>query len=143
MNATNEKLINETVASDLDRAGVLKVTLSSATKELFFVASRIPVLRRMMGIVQNLDDSIGFLKIERPWLVVLKTELSFDPDTFARPLDVKSSGERHAMLFLLNVWNPGYAKSKGWDFRLFDAVGTLDSDNLEGICEWMQRPIWP
>lgn len=67
----------------------------------------------------------------------------FDPDRFYRGMDCWSTGERLAGLFLINVWNSGYAKSKGYTFNLFDAVGTLDTANLRPIAEWMLAPVWP
>jgi hypothetical protein len=132
--------------------------LNRATQMLFIVASGHPLLCREMGIKEVARDtpppsSLTEVKIElfpqpRPWLLVNGKgtqfeELAFEPDIFAKRLRTASSGERHAILFLLNVWNPGYAKSKRWNFNLFDAMGTLDTANIEPITEWMLRPVWP
>jgi hypothetical protein len=77
-------------------------------------------------------------KLGPDWMVK-----DFDPDRFFDHMGVWSSGERLVGMFLLNVWNPGYAKSKGWTFNLFDAVGTLDRPHLAPIIEWMLNPVWP
>jgi hypothetical protein len=67
----------------------------------------------------------------------------FDQDHFHESMGGWSTGEQLAGLFLLNVWNHGYAKRKGWHFNLFDAVGTLSNDNLLPMAEWMLAPQWP
>lgn len=67
----------------------------------------------------------------------------FDSDNFYAMIGVWSSGEKLAAMFILNVWNPGYAKGKGWHFNLFDAVGTLDHSNIKPMIDWMLNPIWP
>src|SRR4051812_18295052 len=116
-----------------------KTTLSEPTKMLFHVAVMIPCLQYFMGIEQTETGDVRFLSKPRPWLVshpVHKEELSFDPDIFAQMLGKCSSGERHCMLFILNVWNPGYAKDKGWQFDLFKAFDSLDYENLEGMAEF-------
>ncbi|MGC3958137.1 MAG: hypothetical protein QM813_09425 [Verrucomicrobiota bacterium] len=121
-----------------------KRKLTRATAQLYWVAVRIPVIAHKMGL--NLNQTGDALSYDRnaPWLVKYGSdELSFDSNKFADNLGVWSSGERYAALFLLNVWNPGYAKSQGWDFNLFDCVGTLDTANLRGIVAWMERPVWP
>jgi len=46
-------------------------------------------------------------------------------------------------VWLLNVWNPSYAKSKKWNFDLFAALANLDSGNRQAICDWLKNPIWP
>ncbi|HEY4415937.1 MAG TPA: hypothetical protein VGO57_09615 [Verrucomicrobiae bacterium] len=82
----------------------------------------------------------------RSWLVadrVHRDHCGFDPDLFHEQIGVWSSGERLGALFLLNVWNPGYARDKGWFFNIMDAAGTFDPDNMGGIIEWLQHPIFP
>lgn len=54
-----------------------------------------------------------------------------------------STGERLCVLFVLNVWNPSYAKHKRWDFNLFDFVGTADDGNKEALLNWISKPEWP
>lgn len=128
----------------------MKVT--AETQLLMAVASGVPVLCRMMGIVKAAGDAPGKVKIglvagNRPWLVPHPirgaAETTFDPDKFAAKLGVLSSGERHAALWLLNVWNPTYAKSKGWNFDLFAAFSSLDGENIVGIADWIINPVWP
>jgi hypothetical protein len=46
-------------------------------------------------------------------------------------------------LFVLCVWNPGYAEDQGWKFDLFDFVGAADSSNKAALQAWMDNPIWP
>ena len=67
----------------------------------------------------------------------------FDADEFHAMIGPWSSGERLCALFILNVWNPGYAKSQRWTFNLFDFVGTADPDNRQALLDWIQTPIWP
>jgi hypothetical protein len=67
----------------------------------------------------------------------------FDPDKLFSAADYWSSGERLCVLFILNVWNPGDAKSKGWDFNLFDFVGTADGGNKRALLNWVLNPVWP
>jgi len=125
----------------------IKATLSKATSLLFHIAAKSHTLRDMFGIELN-PDSEGFryLSIERPWLEphpVRKNEYTFSADTFARRLDACSTGEQHMMLFILNVWNPAYAKSKGWQFDLFRALDSLDPGNRDAIAWFLHHPIWP
>jgi hypothetical protein len=124
-----------------------KQKLSTATSKLFSVAVTIPVLRPIMGIEPSQDDSkIIFWKMSRPWLIphpLDKNELTFDADLFAQKLGKCSSGENHCILFLLNVWNDGYARQKDWHFDLFKSLNTLSEDNRNGIAEFLQNPIWP
>ncbi len=67
----------------------------------------------------------------------------FDADAFHRLTGPWSSGEKLCAIFVLNVWNPNGANSKGWHFNLFDFIGTADWDNKQAIIEWMLNPIWP
>ena len=83
----------------------------------------IPVLSRKMGPDWSTKD--------------------FDAFQFHAALEGWSAGERLAGLFVLNVWNPGLAKSEGWHFNVFDAVGTLGSENILPIALWMANPQWP
>jgi hypothetical protein len=67
----------------------------------------------------------------------------FDADVFASMMGRWSSVERMAGLFVLCVWNPGYAEDQGWKFDLFDFVGAADSSNKAALQAWMDNPIWP
>jgi hypothetical protein len=133
-----------------------KATLSTATSLLFHIAARSHTLAELFGIerlpleIAGEEPKITFYQRERPWLTQHprksgdgRVQLTFDPDRFAGQLGVCSSGTRHMILFILNVWNPGYAKSKGWDFNLFDALNSLDEGNRQAIAWWLHRPLWP
>lgn len=123
-----------------------KKPLSDPTIKLFFVASQIPCLARFMGIEPKEEGGLHLFTMPRPWLVpheLRSNELTFDPDKFAEKLGKCSSGEHHCILFILNVWNPGYAKHQGWQFDLFKAFDSLDYENLEGMAQFLKRPIWP
>lgn len=132
-------------------ATLIQTTLTDETKLLFVIASRVPCLARMMGIVCGAGDAgktkVGLIVMQRSWLtphpVRGAAELQFQPEIFARVLKVCSDGERHCVLWLLNVWNPSFAKLKGWNFDMFDAMGVLDGENRMGICEWMVNPRYP
>lgn len=67
----------------------------------------------------------------------------FDADVLYKCSGPWSSGEKLCVLFVLNVWNPGYAKSQGWTFNLFDFVGTADIGNRAALQAWIDRPHWP
>ena len=62
--------------------------------------------------------------------------------------DTCSSAERHAALFVLNVWNPasiaGMAKSYPWaPFDLQAAYGCWDVHNRGAFLGWADAPWWP
>jgi hypothetical protein len=67
----------------------------------------------------------------------------FDPDAFHALMDAWSHGERLCGLFVLNVWNPVAAKSKGWQFDLMDFVGIVDAGNSLALEAWIRNPIFP
>jgi hypothetical protein len=125
-------------------------TLSEATRILFFIAARSHTLAQIFGVSVNPDDDckLVFHRIGRPWLVphsVRKTEYTFDPDVFAERWieGGASTGDRHMALWILNVWNSGHARSKGWTFDLFKALDSLDDNNRSAIGWHLAHPIWP
>jgi len=128
-----------------------KATLSKPTQLLFHIAARSHTLAELFGVNQIFPDvsSPGVLQFEsipRPWLVphpIHPDEYSFDPEKFAERLRGCSSGQRYMILWILNVWNPGLAASKGWHFDLFKCLDSLDADNREAIMWWFKNPIWP
>ena len=67
----------------------------------------------------------------------------FDADVFIDNAGGWSSGEIKCALFIVNVWNPSYAKSKEWRFDLFAFAGTADSANMAALQEWLSNPIFP
>jgi hypothetical protein len=120
--------------------------LSRPTQLLFHIAVRSHTLADYFGADLSDDETrLVFRQIERPWLTPHPAlpEWTFDADRFAKKLGVCSTGEEQMVRWILNVWNPGYAKSKGWHFDLFKALDSLDQNNREAICWWLQNPIWP
>ena len=67
----------------------------------------------------------------------------FDADDFYQLFECASTGETHCALFILNVWNPGYAECKGWRFDLFAFLGCADSGNRKAFLDWIANPYWP
>ena len=128
-----------------------KATLHKNTSLLFHIAARSHTLAEMFGIERDREfpeERIKFHSIDRPWLVPhFKHQgdvLAFDPDKFAkRYLGRCSDGQEHMVRFILNVWNPSYAQSKGWTFDLFKAMNTLDQGNRQAIAWWLEHPLWP
>ncbi len=125
-----------------------KATLSNPTRLLFHIAAHSHTLRETFGIeIEDREsDKIRIVNISRPWLVshpVRRDEYTFDPAKFAKLLEGCSDGQRHMFLWILNVWNENYAKSKGWQFDLFKALNTLDGENRQAIAWWLKRPVWP
>jgi hypothetical protein len=128
-----------------------KAKLDRAASILFCVASKSHTLREMFGIeeteVNGSVPGVRILRMHRRWLtqdVAEKDKVSFDADAFAAQwLDNCSDYSRHMVLFILNVWNSGYAKNKGWTFDLFSALNGLDQGNREAIAWWLKHPIWP
>ena len=68
---------------------------------------------------------------------------NFDADDFYIMTRGWSTSERHAVSFVLTVWNPGYAQDRQWTFNAVDAVSTLDPVNRVPIIEWMTHPYYP
>ena len=122
-----------------------KLVLSDATRILFCIAAPSHSLRDIFGIAR-VDGKDKIISMGRPWLKVhpIRTnEASFDPDLFRKYARSFSDGETFMVMWILNVWNPSYAKSKKWNFDLFSALGTLDDGNRKAICDWLAHPIWP
>lgn len=71
------------------------------------------------------------------------TPETWDTDILSDQLGVFSSGERHAALFILCVWNPGYAESQGWKFDVLEAMGVWDLRHRAAFLNWAQNPYWP
>lgn len=68
---------------------------------------------------------------------------TFDPDAFYGRMCGWSHGEFRCGLFVLNVWNPYAARSKGWTFDLMDFVGSASARNLEPVTNWILNPYFP
>jgi hypothetical protein len=68
---------------------------------------------------------------------------NFDADDFHRMAGAWSTSEHHAVLFILTVWNPGYARDRGWTFDFVDAASSLDPVNRLPITRWFERPYYP
>ncbi len=67
----------------------------------------------------------------------------FDAEDFHDMTRAWSTSERHAVSFVLTVWNPGYAREKQWTFDAVEAVSSLDPINRMPILEWMAQPYYP
>lgn len=122
--------------------------LNSPTSLLFKIAARSHVLAEQFGVKLISPDTkehtpLEFYNVERPWLVDDHGELTFDADRYAKTIDACSTYTRHMRLFILNVWNPGYAKSKGWTFDLFAALRGLDDNNSRAIAWFCKTSVWP
>lgn len=134
------------MTANLPAPAPVAVQLSEATSVLLSVAANVPALARSMGL--ELVNEGRNLRYNRnaAWLEkhpLRPAELTFNADRFAATLAACSSGERLCKLWLLNVWNPGYAHSNDWNFDLFAAVRVLDSGNRQAISEWLAHPIFP
>lgn len=129
--------------------------LNTATSLLFHVAARSPLLAREFGVKmisrsrEGSEPKLEFIDGRRhlldtePGAEVGAEILCFSPDKLAAKLGKCSSGEYAMYCFILNVWNPGYAKSNGWHFDLFHALSSLDTENAQAIAWWLERPVWP
>lgn len=73
----------------------------------------------------------------------LRTPADFNPEELYESMGGWSHDEQLCVLFVLNVWNPDYAKSKGWDFNLFGFVYAADRNNRAVVQNWLQDPYWP
>lgn len=73
----------------------------------------------------------------------IESDEPFDADAFWNLFVGASHGERLCALFVLNVWNPGYANSQEWDFDLIEFVGSADSGNRKALLNWIANPVWP
>lgn len=89
------------------------------------------------------EPPLTFHQVDRPWLARRGDELTFDADRYAATLDYCSDYTRHMRLWILNIWNSSYAKSKGWHFDLFKALNGLDDGNRAAIAWHLKHPIWP
>lgn len=61
----------------------------------------------------------------------------FDPDRLERWSSKASSGEYHAVRFLLAVWSGGRAAPP---FLVFDALNTWDGGNRKAFQAWAAAP---
>jgi hypothetical protein len=123
-----------------------KATLSSETRLLFFIAARSHNLAEQFGVELKDGGGLTLHNIPRPWLVPKfdgSREFTFNPDCYAATLDDCSDYTRHMRLWILNVWNPHYAKKRGWTFDLFAALRGLDSGNVDAIAHHMKLRAWP
>jgi hypothetical protein len=68
---------------------------------------------------------------------------AWDIDDFMVWLPRASTGERHAMLFIANVWNPRYAAEMGWSFNIVVAAGEWDQAHHNAFLAWAMKPEWP
>ena len=78
-------------------------------------------------------------KRARPWL---DRATEFDPDHFHSQFARASSSEALSALFILNVWNDGYARTKGWSFDLRAFMSNADDGSRAAFLAWMKNPYW-
>jgi hypothetical protein len=67
----------------------------------------------------------------------------FDADKFHALMSGWSHGEILCAIFVLNVWNPGYAEQQGWRFDLMEFISIADNGNKRALLAWCERPYWP
>lgn len=67
----------------------------------------------------------------------------FDPEAFYSLTIGMSHGEKLCALFILNVWNPSYARQRGWEFDVVEFAGTADAESRSAFLLWMADPVWP
>ncbi len=67
----------------------------------------------------------------------------FDADDFYVSSRPWSNGERSLAHFVLTVWNPGYARQKGWTFDLVDVADSLGAEDRAALFQWVMRPVYP
>jgi len=127
-----------------------KTKLNTATSLLFHIAARSHVLAEQFGVELISPDcepenepALTFYALPRPWLSERGGELAFDADKYAKTIYNCSDYTAHMRLWILNVWNPSYARSKGWNFDLFKALNGLDDNNRRAIAWFLRNPIWP
>ncbi len=66
-------------------------------------------------------------------------ERSFIPENVEAFLSSASHGEAIMARFFLGVWQ----RENDFNFDLFEAVKTLDTENLEIIIDWLKAPVTP
>ena len=64
---------------------------------------------------------------------------AWDVDALMRKLGVLSTGERHAALFIANVWNPPYARENGWTFDAVEALADWDDRDTNAFTNTIDR----
>jgi len=121
---------------DLTATGFLTLKTSDDSQSMVVaVNSRFP---KPEEFICSLVESFPCLR--QRWKVTPET---WDADQLGRQLGVFSSGERWAALFVLCVWNPGYAKEMGWTFDPIEAASVWGTENRNAFIAWMQKPYWP
>lgn len=67
----------------------------------------------------------------------------FDPEEFYTLADGLPRGEKLCALFLLTVWNPSYARERGWEFNVMEFANAADDDAKAAFTVWLIQPVWP
>lgn len=66
----------------------------------------------------------------------------WDPETLDQwAAGAASSSERHAVAFVLSVWNCHH-RWKAGKFDVMDALSTWDEENRQPFVEWAMKPYW-
>jgi len=91
--------------------------------------------------ILNLVRTFPCLAIKvRRWL---DHTTEFDADEFHALFRGASTGELLCALFILNVWNPGYADLQGWRFDFIAFMACADDGNRKALLNWIAHPHWP
>lgn len=83
---------------------------------------------------QKLVDSFGMYQLPgfQPW-DALKVDA----------LTGLSSGEEHAVCFLLGVWDPNNREWRHGRFDVIEALATWDAPRCDAFLAWAKEPFWP
>jgi hypothetical protein len=72
-----------------------------------------------------------------PFFDIEKRQLKLD--MIESQIQTLSHGEQIMLRFFAGLW----LNDNRFGFDLFDAVGTLDHQNMEIITDWLSDPFWP
>ena len=67
----------------------------------------------------------------------------FDPEHFHSLFAHACTVEALCARFVLNVWNPHYARAKGWNFDFLTFMIVADPLSLAALLNWMRNPSYP
>lgn len=94
------------------------------------------------GSTAGISISDAMLELAHNFPTLRSFEGPWDAQRFEAWARSKSSGEKHAVRFVLSVWNPT-TKWKVGRFDLHDAMGTWDPEHRTAFAAWAREPWWP